>query len=198
MYNKTSLSFLAHKMYCIVFNCYCIVGNFFLFMSWCYSWAVLSNWSQLFKRWIIITLSTVHWINISMRWMMAQLVSLKLDNAIHWINHYPLDSGALLVSLTLMHHLGRSIFFPTPPPPPRWMSRFLPPHFFVGTLWSFCRSLWKRIPTSCLLRVLIHRGGVGIKIMERPLIPWIFHYPVDSAIQRLNNWSLLFRDLCGG
>ena len=41
----------------------------------------------------------------------------------------------------------------------RWMSRFLPPHFFVGTLWSFCRSLWKRIPTSCLLRVLIHRGG---------------------------------------
>ena len=53
-----------------------------------------------------------------MRWMMAQLVSLKLDNAIHWINHYPLDSGALLVSLTLMHHLGRSIFFPTPPPPP--------------------------------------------------------------------------------
>ena len=50
------------------------------------------------------------------------------------------------------------------------MSRFLPPHFFVGTLWSFCRSLWKRIPTSCLLRVLIHReggGGVGIK-MEGP------------------------------
>ena len=41
----------------------------------------------------------------------------KLDKAIHWINHYPLDSGALLVSLTLMHHLGRSIFFPTPPPP---------------------------------------------------------------------------------
>ena len=67
--------------------------------------------------------------------------------------------------------------------PPRWMSRFLPPHFFVGTLWSFCRSLWKRIPTSCLLRVLIHRGGgVGIK-MERPKIIqflWVFFFPTGS------------------
>ena len=64
---------------------------------------------------------------------------------------------------------GTFHFFSDTLPLPWWMSRFLTPHFLVGTLWSFCWSLWKRIPTSCLLRVLIHReGGVGIKI-ERPL-----------------------------
>ena len=67
--------------------------------------------------------------------------------------------------------------------PPRWMSRFLPPHFFVGTLWSFCRSLWKRIPTSCLLRVLIHRGGVGIK-MERPKCQLVFTCKVCDTRSR--------------
>ena len=65
-------------------------------------------------------------------------------------------------SFNLVHHLHKSNPFSQKTATKawgRWMSRFLPPHFFVGTLWSFCRSLWKRIPTSCLLRVLIHRGG---------------------------------------
>ena len=68
-------------------------------------------------------------------------------------------------------------FFPRTPPT-LWMSRFLPPQGFVGTLWKkpfppppaliFCWSLSKRISTSCLPGILIHRVGsvfvVNIKI----------------------------------
>ena len=61
------------------------------------------------------------------------------------------------------------------PRPALWMSRFLPPQFFVGTLWNdlsysltFCWSLWKRIPTSYLPRIRIHIGDDRNVIKERP------------------------------
>ena len=107
-------------------------------------------------------------------------------------------------SFNLVHHLHKSNPFSQKTATKawgRWMSRFLPPHFFVGTLWSFCRSLWKRIPTSCLLRVLIHRGGVGIK-MERPLelvskvtsMKWNTNFSLEHLEQK--NVTFSFQKFC--
>ena len=91
----------------------------------------ISNWVVRFTEYDSLQSSLQPWCRQLVKYFAHKLCFL-IAHVLHW---------------SIVHE-GTFHFFSDPP---RWMSRFLPPHFFVGTLWSFCRSLWKRIPTSCLL-----------------------------------------------